>query len=95
MPTDGLTPAQRQAVTHAGGPLLVLGGPGTGKTRTLMARFQWLVEQGAPPESVLALTFSAPAADALRRWIADAIDRPYEELSVCTVHGLCTRLLTS
>ena len=48
MPTDGLTSAQRQAVTHAGGPLLVLGGPGTGKTRTLIARFQWLVQQGAP-----------------------------------------------
>ncbi|MFL5851817.1 MAG: ATP-dependent helicase [Solirubrobacteraceae bacterium] len=93
MPTDGLTPAQRQAVTHAGGPLLVLGGPGTGKTLTLIARFQWLVEQGAPPESVLALTVSAPAADALRIRIEDAIDRPYEELSVCTVHGLCARLL--
>jgi len=93
VPTDGLTPAQRQAVTHAGGPLLVLGGPGTGKTRTLIARFQWLVEQGAPPESVLALTFSAPAADGLRMRIEDAIDRPYEELSVCTVHGLCARLL--
>src|SRR5215218_2775431 len=93
VPTDGLTPAQRQAVTHAGGPLLVLGGPGTGKTRTLIARFRWLVEQGAPPESVLALTFSAPAADGLRMRIEDAIDRPYEELSVCTVHGLCARLL--
>jgi DNA helicase-2/ATP-dependent DNA helicase PcrA len=90
---DGLTPAQRRVVAHGAGPLLVLGGPGTGKTRTLVARFAWLVEQGTPPEAILALTFSTAAADALRTRIEDAIDRPYEELAVTTMHGFCARLL--
>ena len=46
---DGLNRAQRAAVTHPGGPLLVVAGAGTGKTRTLTRRFAWLVEQGYPP----------------------------------------------
>jgi DNA helicase II / ATP-dependent DNA helicase PcrA len=90
---DGLTPDQRRAVAHGTGRLLVAGGAGTGKTRTLVARFAWLVEQGTPPEAILALTFSSAAADALRTRIEDAIDRPYEELAVTTMHGFCARLL--
>ena len=90
---DGLTDSQREAVTHAGGPLLVLAGAGTGKTRTLVARFEWLVDQGAAPESILVLTFSTAAADELRGRIEDAIDRPYEELAVSTIHAFCAGLL--
>src|SRR3954453_9785851 len=45
-----LTPAQHEAVTHGDGPLLITGGPGTGKTRTLAARFEHLVAQGEAPE---------------------------------------------
>ena len=90
---DGLTPAQREAVTHPGGPLLVVAGAGTGKTRTLVARFAWLVEQGADPQGILAVTFSAPAADELRTRLEAAIERPYEELAVSTVHAFCARLL--
>ena len=48
---DGLNPKQRAAVTHPGGPLLVIAGAGTGKTRTLTTRFAWLVEQGLPPSA--------------------------------------------
>ena len=55
---DGLSRAQRAAVTHPGGPLLIVAGAGTGKTRTLTRRFAWLVEQGVPADEVLALTFS-------------------------------------
>ena len=58
---DALTPDQHRAVTHGTGPLLVVGGAGTGKTRTLVARFAWLVEQGTRPEGILALTFSSTA----------------------------------
>src|SRR4051794_582515 len=57
-PLDGLAAAQREAVTHPSGPLLVLGGAGTGKTRVLTRRFAWLVEQGTPPDGVVALVFS-------------------------------------
>src|SRR5215208_6068228 len=64
MPTasDGLNRAQRAAVTHPGGPLVIVAGAGTGKTRTLTRRFAWLVEEGVPPDCILALTFSSPAA---------------------------------
>ncbi len=86
-----LTSAQREAVEHAGGPLLVLGGAGTGKTTALVERFAWLTEAG-PPESVLALTFEG-GADALRERIEDRLAAPYEELSVTTFQGLCAWLL--
>jgi DNA helicase-2/ATP-dependent DNA helicase PcrA len=88
-----LTAAQARAVTRPGGPLLVLGAAGTGKTTVLVARFAWLVEQGAAPESILALSPSSSAAAALRRRVEDALDRPYEELAVHSVRELCTRLL--
>jgi DNA helicase-2/ATP-dependent DNA helicase PcrA len=90
---DGLSPAQRTAATHTGGPLLIVGGAGSGKTRTLAARFAWLVEQGETPEAILALALSERAADALRRQVEEAIARPYEELAVTTVHEVCARLL--
>ncbi|MEA2191440.1 MAG: ATP-dependent helicase UvrD/PcrA, partial [Solirubrobacteraceae bacterium] len=88
-----LTAAQAHAATHSGGPLLVLGAAGTGKTTVLVARLRWLVSQGAPPESILALSPSSAAAAALRRRIEDTIDRPYEELAVHSVRELCARLL--
>ncbi len=91
--TDGLNEAQLAAVTHPGGPLLVVAGAGTGKTRTLVRRFLWLVEQGTPPDSILALTFSTPAAAEMRARLETLIDRPYEELSVSTFHGFAARLL--
>jgi DNA helicase-2/ATP-dependent DNA helicase PcrA len=71
----------------------VLGGAGSGKTRTLVARFAWLAEQGEAPEALLALALSERAADALRRQVEDAIAAPYEELAVTTVHAFCARLL--
>src|SRR3954454_5307241 len=88
-PTAVLTPAQREAVEHGAGPLLVLGGAGTGKTTTLIERFAWLART-QPPESLLALTLDA---DALRVRIEDRLDVPYEELSVTTFGDLCARLL--
>ena len=59
---SGLNPAQRAAVTHEGGPLLVIAGAGSGKTRTLVHRMAHLVARGAPPESILLLTFTRRAA---------------------------------
>ncbi|HEY1277316.1 MAG TPA: ATP-dependent DNA helicase [Thermoleophilaceae bacterium] len=90
---DGLNAAQREAVTHPGGPLLVIAGAGTGKTRTLTRRFAWLVEQGVPADQVLALTFSSPAAAEMRGRLETLLQAPYEELHVATFHSFCQRLL--
>ena len=56
--SEVLTAAQHEAVAHAGGPLLVIGGAGTGKSLLLAERFAWLVANGTAPESILALAFS-------------------------------------
>jgi len=91
--TDGLTEEQLAAVTHPGGPLLVLGGSGTGKTTVLERRFAWLVDQGAAPGAVLALALSEPAAAAMRTRVEALVEPPYEELRVDTFRSFCTRLL--
>src|SRR6059058_1460596 len=59
---ERLNDEQRRAATHAGGPLLVLAGAGTGKTTTLCARVAWLIAEGVPPEQILLLTFTRRAA---------------------------------
>ncbi len=92
-PLDGLSAPQRAAVTHPGGPLLVVAGAGTGKTRTLTRRVAWLVEEGVPAEAVLSLTFSSAAAEEMRARLETLIERPYEELHVATFHSFCARLL--
>ncbi|HWK26571.1 MAG TPA: ATP-dependent DNA helicase [Solirubrobacter sp.] len=84
-----LTSAQREAVEHSGGPLLVLGGAGSGKTTVLVERFAWL----EPPDAVLALTYGDAAADRLRERVEDRLTGAYEELSIMTFGGLCARLL--
>jgi DNA helicase II / ATP-dependent DNA helicase PcrA len=90
---DGLNARQRAVVTHPGGPLLVVAGAGTGKTRTLTSRFAWLVEQGVPAGCILALTFSSPAAAEMRERLEVLLDSPYEELHVSTFHAFCVKLL--
>jgi len=87
------TPRERVA-NHRGGPLLVLGGAGSGRTQTLVERFAALVADGTAPEEILLLTRTAAAAEALRARVEDALgDRPFEELPVLPIHGMCARLL--
>src|SRR5688572_14131821 len=90
---DGLSRAQEAAVTHEDGPLVVVAGAGTGKTRTVVHRFAWLVDQGLPAEQILALTFSAPAAGDLRERLEVVLESPYEELHVETFRSFSLRLL--
>jgi len=71
----------------------VVGGAGTGKTRTLMARFEWLSKHGTPADSILALTFSASAANQMRERLEGCLAAPFEELCVTTFHGFCARML--
>ena len=77
---DGLTDAQRDAVTHRGSPLLVIGGPGTGKTEVLVRRLVWLADGGLAPHAVLVLS----AQEGLRERIERALERPHEELAIHT-----------
>jgi DNA helicase II / ATP-dependent DNA helicase PcrA len=80
--------------SHRGGPLLVLGGAGSGRTQALVARFAALTADGVAPEEILLLTRGAAAAEALRARIEDALgDRPFEELAVLPIHDMCARLL--
>ncbi len=84
---------ERRAIEHPGGPLIIIGGAGTGKTTVLARRFAWLASQGAAPEEVLSIAHSETAADGLRARVEDLLDRPYEELAVFTPRDLATRLL--
>src|SRR3954467_3806004 len=90
---DGLDRAQLAAVTHRGGPLLILGGPGTGKTHVLTRRAGWLIEEGTSADSVLVLAPTAAAAADLRVRLETLIETPYDELSVFAAQELCERVL--
>ena len=90
---DGLTDAQRDAVTHRGTPLLVVGGPGTGKSEVLVRRVAHLAEAaGVEPHRTLVLS-AAPAAAAIRVRIEDALASAHEELAVHTAPTLAARIL--
>jgi DNA helicase-2/ATP-dependent DNA helicase PcrA len=92
-PLDGLLPAQREAVLHEGGPLLVVGSAGTGKTRVLRERFMWLVERGCPPERIALLAPSSAGAEAMRSDIEAALTIGYEALWIATPTELAALLL--
>ena len=85
------TPAQKAAITHLEGPLLVLAGPGSGKTRVVTRRIAWLVEQGVPPEHILAITFTNKAAEEMRERVGVLLDAP--GLWVSTFHSMGARML--
>ncbi len=91
-----LTPQQWQAVTYRGGPLMVLAGPGTGKTRTLTHRLAYLVlEQGLSPKNILAVTFTNQAAEEMRVRAAQLLPRDSgaDHPWITTFHGFSYRLL--
>ncbi|MGZ8430467.1 MAG: ATP-dependent helicase [Candidatus Deferrimicrobiaceae bacterium] len=91
---DGvLNPRQREAVLHGDGPLLVIAGAGTGKTRTLIYRVARLVETGAPPPSVLLLTFTRRAAEEMLRRASLLLDRRCDRVSGGTFHSFANTVL--
>lgn len=91
-----LTASQQRAVSHGPGPVVVCAGPGTGKTRTLICRIAWLIDQGlAAPEEILAVTFTQKAAEEMRRRLEGLKEGETwaSRVRISTFHGLCLRLL--
>jgi DNA helicase II / ATP-dependent DNA helicase PcrA len=88
-----LNPVQREAVEHPGGPVLVVAGAGSGKTRVLTHRIVWLIAQGISPYSILAITFTNKAADEMKRRVVSLVGPPAESMWVSTFHSACVRIL--
>ena len=91
---DGLNDAQKAAVTHGEGPLMIVAGAGTGKTTVITKRIAWLIETGrAKQDEILALTFTDKAAGEMEERVDKLLPIGYLDLWISTFHGFCERVL--
>ena len=90
----GLDPDQLRAVTHDGGPLLVVAGAGTGKTQVITRRIAWLIAtRRAKPSEILALTFTDKAADEMAIRVDQLVPYGYTDTLIATFHAFGDRLI--
>ncbi len=91
---EGLNPSQREAVVHGDGPLLVIAGAGSGKTRVLTHRIAYLIEErGVSPFGLLAITFTNKAAAEMKSRVGALVGPVAEKMWVSTFHSACVRIL--
>ena len=90
---QGLNPVQREAVLHESGPLLIVAGAGSGKTRVLTHRIAHLVGTGVSPFAILAITFTNKAADEMKTRVAALVGPVASKMWVSTFHSACVRIL--
>ncbi len=91
---ENLNPPQREAVLYGDGPLLILAGAGSGKTRVITCRIAHLIrERGVDPSNILAVTFTNKAANEMKERVERMIDVPLHRLWISTFHSACVRIL--
>jgi len=91
---EGLNPQQREAVVHAGSPLLIVAGAGSGKTRVLTHRIAWLLaERHVHPGEIMSITFTNKAAAEMKARVDALVGRRANAMWVSTFHSMCVRIL--